>query len=227
MTLELVLHSTSTMATSSNSSTTILSSLANQVIKKLTKSNYHLWHAQVMPAIRSAQLQGFLTGFEKEPPETLPKTVGDTIVIEPNLAHALWVSREQAMFGYLFTSLSREVLTRVATLTSLVEVWNTLASMYMSHTRAHSVQTCTVLATSHKGARSVVEYYTKMCSYFDELATSGHLLGNEEFVSYPLAGLDEDFDSMVSPVVAHVEPITLAELYSQMLIHVFLPRSTI
>jgi hypothetical protein len=32
------------------------------VSEKLTKSNYLLWHAQVMPAICVAELEGFFTG---------------------------------------------------------------------------------------------------------------------------------------------------------------------
>jgi hypothetical protein len=56
-----------------------------------------------------------------------------------------------------------------------------------------------------------------MCGYVDELATSGHSLGDEEFVSYLLAGLDDNFDSVVSTMLARVEPITLADLYSQLL----------
>jgi hypothetical protein len=104
-----VLHSTSTMATSSNSSTTIPS--PSPIISGMPRS------------CRSAQLQDFLTGFEKEPSKTLSKKVGDTVVDEPNPAHALWVSCNQAVLGYLFTSLSHEVLTGVATLTSSVKVW--------------------------------------------------------------------------------------------------------
>jgi hypothetical protein len=77
---------------------------------------------------------------------------------------------------------------------------------------------CIELTTTRKGSQSVVEYYTKMSSYTDELATYGHPLGDEEFVSHLLAGL-KDFDPMVSAVVAHVEPITPAELYSHMLSH--------
>jgi hypothetical protein len=41
------------------------------VREKLTKSNYLLWHAHVMPAIRAAELEGFLTGDEK----SLAKTI--------------------------------------------------------------------------------------------------------------------------------------------------------
>jgi hypothetical protein len=70
------------------------------------------------------------------------------------------------------------------------------------------VQTRITLTTSWKGSQSVAEYYTKMRSYADELATSDHPLGDEEFVSYILAGLNEDFDPMVSAVIAHVEPIS-------------------
>jgi hypothetical protein len=32
--------------------------------KKLTKNNYPLWSAQVLPAVRAAQLEGLLTGDE-------------------------------------------------------------------------------------------------------------------------------------------------------------------
>jgi hypothetical protein len=115
------------------------------------------------------------------------------------------------------TSLTREVLTGVATLTTFDEVSSTLANMYASRTRARSVQTRIAFATFKKGTPSVAEYYSKMSGYIDELATSRHTLGDEEFVSYLLAGLSEDFDSIMSAVVARVEPITLAELYSQLL----------
>jgi hypothetical protein len=37
--------------------------------------------------------------------------------------------------------------------------------------------------------------------------------------SYILAGLDSDFDGVISAVSARVEPITMAELYGQLLSH--------
>jgi hypothetical protein len=43
----------------------------------------------------------------------------------------------------------------------------------------------------------VTEYYSKMCGYANEMAMYGNPLDDEEFVSYLLAGLDEDFDPMV------------------------------
>jgi hypothetical protein len=44
------------------------------------------------------------------------------------------------------------------------------------------------------------------------------LLGDEEFVAYVLMGLDEEiYNSFVSSIVTHVEPISPSELYAQML----------
>jgi alpha-D-ribose 1-methylphosphonate 5-triphosphate synthase subunit PhnH len=57
----------SAAATSSSLSTTIRSILAIPISEKLTKSNYPLWHAQVMPALRTTQLNDLLTGEEKQP----------------------------------------------------------------------------------------------------------------------------------------------------------------
>jgi hypothetical protein len=155
-----------------------------------------------MPAIRATQLEGFLDGSEKKPPKTVKKTVAGTDVEECNPAYAQWIARDQSVLGYLLSSLTHEVLTGVATMTTSAEVWSTLASMYALRTRARSVQTRMAHATFREGSQSVAEYYTKMRGYVDELATTGHSLGDEEFMSYILAGLDEDFDPMVSAVVA-------------------------
>jgi hypothetical protein len=65
----------------------------------------------------------------------------------------------------------------------------------------------------------VAEYYSKMCDYADKMATSRHIHDDEEFVSYLLAELDENFDSVISAMVARVEPITPTGLYSQLLSH--------
>jgi hypothetical protein len=125
-----------------------------------------------------------------------------------NPAYAQWVAKDQAIHGYLLTSLTHEVLTGVATLTISTEVWSTLANMYASRTRARSVQTRIAHGTFKKGTQLVAEYYSKMHDYAGKMATSRHIHGDEEFVSYLLVGLDENFDSVVSAIVARVEPIT-------------------
>jgi hypothetical protein len=53
----------------------------------------------------------------------------------------------------------------------------------------------------------------------DEMASIGKRLDDEELVSYILAGLDSEFDGVISAVSTRVEPITMSELYGQPLAH--------
>jgi hypothetical protein len=97
------------------------------------------------------------------------------------------------------------------------KAWNTLASLYSSQTRARSVNTWIALATTKKNQLSMTNYYTKMCQYADDLAASDNPLRDDELVAYLLAGIDEEFNPVFTAVVARVDPITLSELYSQLL----------
>jgi hypothetical protein len=95
--------------------------------------------------------------------------------------------------------------------------WSTLVDLYSSQTRAHSVNTRIALATTKKNQWSVLDYYAKMCQLTDDLVASGAPLRDDELVAYILAGLDEDFNLIFTPMVALVDPITPSELYAQLL----------
>jgi hypothetical protein len=51
----------------------------------------------------------------------------------------------------------------------------------------------------------------------DGMASAGKKLYDEDFISYILAGLDAEYNFVVSSIAGCVEPITFAELYSQLL----------
>jgi len=75
------------------------------------------------------------------------------------------------------------------------------------------------LATASKGTSTIAEYYNKMKSLTDEMASARRRLEDDEMVSYILTGLDDDFDSVVTSVASRVEPISLGELYTQLISH--------
>ena len=68
------------------SSTTIPSS-SIPVGENLNKNNYLLWKAQVLPAIKATQLEGFLTGEEKEPAKYIEEKGDASVVRSPNPAY--------------------------------------------------------------------------------------------------------------------------------------------
>jgi hypothetical protein len=49
------------------------------------------------------------------------------------------------------------------------------------------------LSTTQKGASSVTEYFTKMRSLGDEMASAGKPLDDEEMTAYILNGLNSDY----------------------------------
>jgi hypothetical protein len=208
------------MATDSNSSkpTTIPSSFSIPISEKLTKTNYRLWCAQIMPSIRAAQIEGLLLGTDPPPAKMISVKTGNITSEQPNPDYAAWLVRDQALLGYLFSSLTRDALMGVTTATTSAAAWSDLQEMYAPRTRARSVNTRITLANTKKGTTSMAEYFSKIKCYADELASSGQTLTDEEFVAYVLAGLDEEFyNPLVSSIVARAEPILPQELYSQML----------
>jgi hypothetical protein len=136
--------------------TAIPSILAVLISEKLTKSNYPLWSAQVLRAIRATRLEGLLTGIEKSLKEFISIMNEDkTVVKQPNPAYSAWVARDQAILGYLLSSLTRETLLHVSRCKTAVQAWSALADLYSSQSRACSVNTRIALATTKKNQLSI------------------------------------------------------------------------
>jgi hypothetical protein len=85
MVSEPILYPSTTMASNSSTTTTI-PSFSIPITEKLTKSNYRLWKAQILPPIRVAQLEDFLYNTGEKPAEKLTKKTGATVTEKINLS---------------------------------------------------------------------------------------------------------------------------------------------
>ena len=56
---------------SSSSIAGVQSSFGHPMTEKLTKSNFALWKVQVLPAIRGAQMMGYIDGTIVAPPQEI------------------------------------------------------------------------------------------------------------------------------------------------------------
>lgn len=86
---------------------TTIPSFSIPITEKLIRTNYVMWRAKIMPSIRAAQLEGVLTGADPEPLATITNKSGDTSSTVPNPEYARWIARDQAVLGYLLSSLTR------------------------------------------------------------------------------------------------------------------------
>jgi hypothetical protein len=116
----------------SSTTTTIPSILAVPISEKLTKSNYPLWSAQVLPAIHAAQLYDLLTGDEVSPVKKLSTEIDGKTIKQPNPVYTVWVAQGQAVLGYLLSTLTHETLMHVSRCATAAEVWQTLVDLYSS-----------------------------------------------------------------------------------------------
>jgi len=191
--------------------------LGQVVVVKLNKGNYALWRAQVLPIIRGAQLQGYLDGTSKAPEEEVDIKIDDKTLKEPNPEFIQWTALQQQVLVFPMMSIAQEVMGQAAACDTPQEVWSLLEQTYASQSRARTVNTRIALATTRKGDMSISEYITKMKSLADEMASAKKKVDDEELVSYILAGLDEEYNSVVSALLARVEPVSVAEAHSQLL----------
>jgi hypothetical protein len=189
------------MASSSNT-TTIPSSFSIRITEKLAKTNYLLWRLQFMPVVRAAQLEYQLYGVKKMPPKTLPIKMGETVTDQPNLDYIACMTHDQALLGYLMPSVTREVLMGPTTITTSTAAWTALAEMFAPRTHVQFMNTRIALATTKKVTSTMADFFSKMKTYADEMVAFGQPLGDEEFVSYILMGLDEElYNAFVSSII--------------------------
>lgn len=153
-------------------------------------------------------------------PEYLPKKTDDDK--EPqveNPDYAVWIAKDQEVLSYLLTSLSKEILGRISSEVTAAKAWAAIESMFVSQSRARVIATRMALATVSKGSSTISEYFAKVKGLADDMASAGRKIEDEELVSYILTGLDLDYDPVVSAVAARVEPISVNELYTQLISH--------
>jgi hypothetical protein len=136
-----------------------------------------------------------------------------------NPAFEVWKAQEQQVFSYLLMLVSRDVLIQVVILQSMTEVWKHIEGAFASQSRARVINTHMALAITQKGSSTMAEYISKMKTLVDDMASTRKKLDDEESGSYVLAGLDSDYNSVVSSIAARVEPNSFAKLYSQLLAH--------
>jgi hypothetical protein len=120
------------MASSSFFSST--SPFGFHVSEKVTKGNFILWQAQVLPAIRGTRLTSYLDGSIEAPKEHVSVKQGDKDVIEPgpNPKYEDWVAQDQKVLSLLISSLSREVQPHAMAAKMVAKLWEILQEMYAS-----------------------------------------------------------------------------------------------
>lgn len=161
-------------------------------------------------------MEGYLTGAKHAPSTEVDVKEGNKVVTKINPAYEEWVVANQQMLGFLLASVSKDILTQVVNLETVAETWSAITTMLSSQSRARALNTRLALSMTHKDNLSVTEYIGKMKTLADKMSSADKPLDDEEMMSYILAGLDNDYEPVVSSLVGKAEAIPVVEIYTQL-----------
>ena len=186
---------------------------------KLTRDNYLLWKAQIIPYLRGQHLFGFLDGSRPTPPQTPTVPAADISTPQPNADYQAWLVQDQMILSALISSLTKNILAYVVKCTTSREVWLTLERMFTAHSRARIMNIHYQLSTLKKGDSSITDYFHKFTGLMDTLAAIDQTLKQEEQSSFLLAGLGSEYESFVTTVQMWIDLISIEALYGHLLSH--------
>ncbi|CAM8988176.1 unnamed protein product [Rhodiola kirilowii] len=185
---------------------------------KLAPDNYLFWRAQIVSLLKSHMLFGYVDGTLPCPSPTISVPNGDgSPSLEPNPAHSTWFQQDQAILSAIHSSSTIEVASMIMFAQTSHEAWSTLEGSYASQSSARSMQIRTQLGALKKLDLSITKYFNTAKSLADTLTSIGQPLRPEEFVSYLLAGLDEEYDSLVESILSRDAPPSVQDLYARLL----------
>nr|TKR65777.1 hypothetical protein D5086_0000318010 [Populus alba] len=149
--------------------------------------------------------------------QPVPETKEIRLTIEDKIIN-LSNSNDSLILATLNASLTEDVLTQIISYSTSRDVWLTLERNFSSLSRAKAIQVRTQLTTIHKGSLSANAYFLSIKRLADELAFAGQPLTADDIITYVLAGLGQEYDSLASIITSRSDFVTLEELYSVLLI---------
>jgi hypothetical protein len=125
------------------------------VAEKLTRENFLVWRAQVLPGVRGARLVGLLDGTFVVPALTIEVQKADCTKEEvENPAYVQWISLDQQVLSYLLSSMTKKILVQADSLEHASEVWKAVTEMFSSQSKSCILQLRSQLSREKKGDSS-------------------------------------------------------------------------
>ncbi|KAL9457898.1 hypothetical protein AB3S75_006858 [Citrus x aurantiifolia] len=195
---------------------------------KLDRTNYLVWRAQIQASIIANGLEGFINGEYPCPDRFLSsyenaasRSEAPSSSRRENSDYIDWKKADKLLQSWMLSSMVDNVLIMVVDCDTSLEIWEKLAEMFMSQSKARYMPLKMQIQTTKKGAMSVSDYFNKMKKIADSLAIGGNPLASTDFIMHLLTGLDDNYESLVTTILARLEKdnLTIEEVYSLMLSH--------
>ncbi|KAK1685202.1 hypothetical protein QYE76_046050 [Lolium multiflorum] len=209
-----VMSSSSSPAMSSSALATALGAPPAQ---QLTRSNFLLWKALVLPAFRGANVMQLLDGSDRAPTKTIEVEDSEkNKVMVPNSAYIYWMAKDQQVLRFLLNTLSPDVLSHLLEVISTAQAWASINAMFKTTSRTKAQHLRGELSHTKKLSLTADQYYTKMRGFASELYALGKHVEDDELLGYLLLGLDKgEYNALITTVNGN-PGTSLDEFYEQL-----------
>jgi hypothetical protein len=175
----------------------------------------------VVQVLRRHLLLGFVDGGFPCPPEEIdnPAPAEDAKALRRiyNPAFTMWNQQDAAILSAIMSTSTEAVQGMILFASTSKEAWTSLAASFSSQSTARFMQIRRQMQDLHKLDSPMSVYFNKLQSMSDTLTSIGYPLRPEEFTSYVLDGLDDDYEALVEVINNRTTPIPARDLYSQLL----------
>ncbi|OMO89784.1 Integrase, catalytic core [Corchorus capsularis] len=213
------------MSTSQNSSSalptlSVIQNITYLVSIKLDRTNFLLWHSQLLPVLKSQDLLKYVDGSFPAPPVSIKDPAdkdGSSTIANPQFV--TWTRIDQMLLGWINATLSESILAQVVGLDTSHKVWSNLHSLFSMQSTARVMQLRSQLQNLQKGSSSISEYLQKVKSIADSLAAIFQPVSDTDLVLYTLSSLGPEYESFTTPISVCPDVPSFFELNSLMLHH--------
>jgi hypothetical protein len=198
----------------------VTQNVANFVSLKLSSTNFLLWKTQMLNILESYDLQGFITGETKPPPQfvVVEKSGAQSNKLNPNFIK--WRKTDHLVKGWLTATLSEEVLGIVVGLDTAIEVWNALVHAFARVSSDRSLALKQRLTSMNRGTDTLAEYLRRFKAVCDDLAAIGKPVPDHKKSWWLLNGLGKGYEMFTTtmlrpPIPPYSKIVTLLESHSE------------
>lgn len=185
--------------------TTVISSCFNHpqsivLTVKLDENNYLSWRGMVLAILRGQKVDGYVLGTKVQPSEFIGTSTETNKKLDPNPLFYEWNIVNQALSGWLFSSMTLAIAANVVSFKTSREVWKALEKVYGATRRAKVNQLRGVLQNTKKGSMKMAEYLDIMKQAYENLQLAGNPISLDDLILYVLAGLDSEYILIVCSI---------------------------
>ena len=133
-----------------------------------------------------------------------------------NPAYSLWKRQDSLIFSVLLGAITTTIQPILLTAQTSAEIWYLLSETYAKPSRGHVKQIKQQIKDWTKGNKSIDEYFQGLTTRFDHLALLGKPYDHEDQIEFILAGLPEEYKTVVDQIEGRDLAPSLSEVHEKL-----------